>query len=205
MNNDRYIYVDLIKPCADFLLSLCGFILLLPVFFLAMVFLFFANRGKVFFLQARPGKREKIFYVIKFKTMNDNRDAKGNLLPDNKRLTAVGKFVRKTSIDEIPQLLNVIKGDMSLIGPRPLLIEYLPLYNDVQRRRHIIKPGITGWAQINGRNAISWQQKFEYDVWYVDHVNFLLDLKILLMTISKVFKSADINQGEHITMEKFTG
>jgi lipopolysaccharide/colanic/teichoic acid biosynthesis glycosyltransferase len=205
MNNDRYIYVDLIKPCADFLLSLCGFILLLPVFFLAMFFLFFANRGKVFFLQARPGKREKIFYVIKFKTMNDNRDAKGNLLPDNKRLTAVGKFVRKTSIDEIPQLLNVIKGDMSLIGPRPLLIEYLPLYNDVQRRRHIIKPGITGWAQINGRNAISWQQKFEYDVWYVDHVNFLLDLKILLMTISKVFKSADINQGEHITMEKFTG
>ncbi|SEW44519.1 Sugar transferase involved in LPS biosynthesis (colanic, teichoic acid) [Chitinophaga sp. YR573] len=197
--------MDLIKPCADFLLSLCGFILLLPVFFLAMVFLFFANRGKVFFLQARPGKRERIFYVIKFKTMNDNRDAKGNLLPDNKRLTAVGKFIRKTSIDEIPQLLNVIKGEMSLIGPRPLLIEYLPLYNDVQRRRHIIKPGITGWAQVNGRNAISWQQKFEYDVWYVDHVNFLLDLKILLMTISKVFKSADINQGEHITMEKFTG
>lgn len=197
--------MDLIKPGIDFLLSLCGFILLLPVFFLVIIFLFFANKGKVFFLQARPGKEGKIFYVIKFKTMNDNKDAEGNLLPDNKRLTAVGKFVRKTSIDEIPQLLNVIKGDMSLVGPRPLLVEYLPLYSKEQQRRHIIKPGITGWAQVNGRNAIGWQQKFEYDVWYVDHVSFVLDLKILWMTVRKVFKSADINQGEHITMEKFTG
>ena len=153
----------------------------------------------------RPGKQGKVFKVIKFKTMNDKRDKNGNLLSDEKRLTGVGKFIRKTSLDEIPQLLNVIKGDMSLIGPRPLLVEYLPLYSELQKRRHEVKPGITGWAQINGRNAISWEQKFEYDVWYVDHISFLLDLRISFLTIKKVFKSEGINSQTAATMEKFKG
>jgi undecaprenyl phosphate N,N'-diacetylbacillosamine 1-phosphate transferase len=148
---------------------------------------------------------EKSFGVIKFKTINDKKDRDGNLLPDDKRLTIVGKFIRKTSLDEIPQLINVIKGDMSLIGPRPLLVEYLPLYNEVQRRRQEVKPGITGWAQVNGRNTISWEKKFQYDVWYVDHVSSLLDVKIIFLTIKKVFKSEGINSTTNATMEKFVG
>ena len=194
-----------IKRFLDFSLSFIGFICLFPLFFLVMVGLFFVNDGKPFFYQLRPGKNGKIFKIIKFKTMNDKRDSNGNLLPDAKRLTKIGLFVRKTSLDEIPQLLNVIKGDMSLVGPRPLLPEYLALYSETQRRRHEIKPGITGWAQVNGRNAISWTKKFEYDVWYVDHISFLLDLKIILLTIKKVFIREGISQEGHATVENFNG
>lgn len=165
----------------------------------------FANNGKPFFFQTRPGKNEKLFRIIKFKTMNDKRDKNGELLSDKERLTAIGKFTRKTSLDEIPQLLNVIKGDMSLIGPRPLLVEYLPIYNDLQKRRHNIRPGITGWAQVNGRNAISWEDKFKFDVWYVDHLSFSLDMKIIGMTILKVFKREGINAVDAATMKPFTG
>ncbi|MGP1500892.1 sugar transferase [Bergeyella cardium] len=194
-----------IKRFLDFSLSFIGFICLFPLFFLVMVGLFFVNDGKPFFYQLRPGKDGKIFKIIKFKTMNDKRDSNGNLLPDAKRLTKIGSFVRKTSLDEIPQLLNVIKGDMSLVGPRPLLPEYLSLYSETQRRRHEIKPGITGWAQVNGRNAISWTKKFELDVWYVDHISFLLDLKIILLTIKKVFIREGISQEGHATVENFNG
>jgi lipopolysaccharide/colanic/teichoic acid biosynthesis glycosyltransferase len=163
------------------------------------------NDGHVFFFQLRPGLNGKIFKVIKFKTMNDRRDSTGQLLPDADRLTALGKFIRKTSLDEIPQLLNVIKGDMSLVGPRPLLVEYLPLYNETQKRRHNVKPGITGWAQVNGRNAISWSQKFAYDIYYVDNVSLMMDIKILFLTVKKVFVSEGINSATSVTMEKFTG
>jgi len=169
------------------------------------VLLFITNNGKPFFFQDRPGKNEKIFKVIKFKTMTDERGRDGELLPDKKRLTTIGSFVRKTSLDEIPQLLNVIKGDMSLVGPRPLLVQYLPLYNKKQKRRHEVKPGITGWAQVNGRNTVGWQKKFEYDVWYVDHLTFLLDIKIIFMTIFKVFKSEGISADGQATMEEFKG
>lgn len=164
-----------------------------------------ANRGRVWFAQQRPGKNGKPFWVIKFKTMNDARDAQGNLLADEHRLTAVGKFIRRTSLDEIPQLLNVLKGEMSIVGPRPLLMEYVPLYNERQRKRHDVVPGITGWAQVNGRNAISWSQKFEYDVWYVQHQSFLLDIKILILTFIKVFKAEGITSDTSVTMEKFRG
>lgn len=198
-------YRKLLKPVLDFILALIGFVILSPVFIFVTISLFFANQGKPFFLQLRPGKDGKIFKIIKFKTMNDKKDAHGNLLPDAERLTPVGAFIRKTSLDEIPQLLNVIKGDMSLIGPRPLLPSYLPLYNDFQRRRNEVKPGITGWAQVNGRNAISWEKKFEYDVWYVDHISFTLDLKILSLTIKKVFISEGITQEGHVTTEEFKG
>lgn len=198
-------YSGLIKRLLDFICSLIGFLILSPIFLLVTLFLMIANQGKPFFFQARPGKGERIFKVIKFKTMNDRRGADGNLLPDAERLTKVGAFVRKTSFDEIPQLLNVIKGDMSLIGPRPLLVEYLPLYNKTQQRRHAVRPGITGWAQVNGRNAISWEQKFAYDVWYVDHLSFSLDIKILWMTVQKVFKSEGITSDTSVTMERFTG
>ena len=167
--------------------------------------LFFANDGKPFFFQLRPGKNGKIFKIIKFKTMTDKKDENGNLLPDADRLTKIGSFVRKTSLDEIPQLLNVIKGDMSLVGPRPLLPKYLELYNDFQRRRNEVKPGITGWAQVNGRNSISWEKKFEYDVWYVDNVSFLLDIKILIMTVLKVVKSEGINEQGQATSNEFKG
>lgn len=177
----------------------------MPVFLIVTLLLFIANEGKPFFLQPRPGKNERIFKIIKFKTMNDKKDSKGNLLSDSERLTAVGRFVRKTSLDEIPQLLNVIKGDMSLIGPRPLLVEYLPLYDEVQKRRHEVRPGITGWAQVNGRNTISWKKKFDYDVWYVDHLSFLLDVRIFFLTVKKVFKSEGISSATAVTMEKFTG
>ncbi len=198
-------YKNIIKPIFDFLIALTGFLVLSPVFLVITVFLFIANSGKPFFLQNRPGKNEKIFKVVKFKTMNDKTDENGNLLPDEKRLTKIGKFIRKTSLDEIPQLLNVIKGDMSLIGPRPLLPEYLDLYNDFQKRRHEVKPGITGWAQVNGRNAISWQKKFEYDVWYVDNLSFLLDLKIIFLTLKKIVKSEGISSENSATAEKFKG
>ena len=198
-------YKFCLKAVIDFLVALVGLLLLSPLFILISIALFIANNAKPFFLQKRPGKNGKVFKVIKFKTMNDKKDAQGILLPDADRLTAFGKIVRKTSLDEIPQLLNVIKGDMSLIGPRPLLEEYLPLYNEEQKKRHCVKPGITGWAQVNGRNAISWEKKFEYDVWYVNHVSFLLDLKILFFTVLKVFKSEGISSSTSITMEKFTG
>ncbi|MDM8177226.1 sugar transferase [Olivibacter sp. LS-1] len=198
-------YKNIIKRIIDFVLALTGFAVLSPVFFTVAVFLFFANQGKAFFLQPRPGKNGRIFKVIKFKTMNDRKDKEGNLLPDAERLTAIGSVVRKTSLDEIPQLLNVIKGDMSLVGPRPLLVEYLPLYNAEQKRRHEVRPGITGWAQVNGRNAISWQQKFVYDVWYVDNLSFSLDLKIIWITIMKVFKREGISAEGHVTVERFQG
>lgn len=198
-------YKTFIKSFLDFILALIGFLLLSPVFIIVTIGLFFANQGKPFFFQLRPGKDGKIFKIIKFKTMNDKKDEHGNLLPDADRLTKVGSFVRKTSLDEIPQLLNVIKGDMSLIGPRPLLPSYLALYNDFQRRRNEVKPGITGWAQVNGRNSISWEKKFEYDVWYVDHISFALDFKILWLTVLKVLKSEGINEQGQATSEEFKG
>lgn len=198
-------YQNFLKPFLDFIIALFAFIILSPVFFIIFIVLLIANNGKAFFFQLRPGLNEKIFKVIKFKTMNEKKDKNGNLFQDSERLTALGQFIRKTSLDEIPQLLNVIKGDMSLIGPRPLLVEYLPLYNERQKKRHKVRPGITGWAQINGRNAIGWQQKFEYDVWYVDHLSFLLDLKIFFLTLRKVFKSEGISSSSSATMERFTG
>jgi putative UDP-galactose phosphate transferase len=198
-------YKNFIKPAIDFMLALVGFLFLSPVFVLVTIGLFFANDGKPFFFQLRPGKNGKIFKIIKFKTMTDKKDENGNLLPDADRLTKIGSFVRKTSLDEIPQLLNVIKGDMSLVGPRPLLPQYLELYNDFQRRRNEVKPGITGWAQVNGRNSISWEKKFEYDVWYVDNVSFLLDIKILILTVLKVVKSEGINEQGQATSEEFKG
>jgi len=185
-------YRNYLKRLMDFTLGVIGTVGALPVLIPTGILLAIANRGTPFFLQKRPGRYGKIFTIVKFKTMNDRKDAQGNLLPDDIRLTKIGKIVRKTSIDEIPQLWNVLKGDMSLVGPRPLLPEYLELYNDFQKRRHEVRPGITGWAQVNGRNAVSWQQKFEYDVWYVEHLSFMLDVKILLLTVKKVFKSEGI-------------
>lgn len=197
-------YIPYVKRLIDFLAAVLGLLLLSPVFLLTTIGLTIAH-GKPFFFQKRPGKNAEIFRIIKFKTMNDKKDSEGNLLPDAQRLTAIGSFVRKTSLDEIPQLLNVVKGDMSLIGPRPLLVQYIPLYNAEQKRRHEVRPGITGWAQVNGRNAISWQQKFEYDVWYVDHLNFMLDVKILLLTLKKVFIREGITQEGQATIEIFKG
>jgi len=199
------LYTNIIKPLFDFLLSSLILIIASPVFLIVVLLLFVVNDGKVWFRQARPGRNEKIFSVIKFKTMTDERDANGNLLPDEKRLSGLGKIIRKTSLDELPQLLNVLRGDMSLVGPRPLLIEYLPLYNEEQKRRHLVRPGITGWAQVNGRNTVSWPQKFAFDVWYVDHISFMLDIKILLLTIMKVFKAEGISSTTSVTMEKFHG
>ena len=187
------------------MLALIGLVVLSPLLVIVMIALYFANEGKPFFFQLRPGLNETIFKIIKFKTMNDKKDVAGNLLPDAERLTKMGSFVRKTSLDEIPQLWNVLKGDMSLIGPRPLLPEYLPLYNETQKRRHELRPGITGWAQVNGRNAIGWNQKFEYDVWYVDNISFLLDVKILFKTVLKVVKSEGINAADVATIEPFNG
>jgi undecaprenyl phosphate N,N'-diacetylbacillosamine 1-phosphate transferase len=201
----KNIYKTFFKRVLDFIAALIGFFLLSPVFVIVMIGLFFANHGKPFFFQTRPGKNERLFNIIKFKTMNDKKGKDGNLLADKERLTLIGAFVRKTSLDEIPQLLNVLKGDMSLIGPRPLLVQYLSLYNKTQKRRHSIRPGITGWAQINGRNAISWDQKFEYDVWYVQHCSFLLDVKILFLTVKKVFVREGISQEGEVTMEVFEG
>lgn len=200
------IYANCLKRVLDFLIALCAFSVSLIILIPVALFLHFANKGAgVFFLQPRPGRNGKIFKVIKFKTMTDEKDAEGNLLPDEVRLTKVGRFVRSTSIDELPQLWNVIKGDMSLIGPRPLLVQYLPLYSPEQARRHEVRPGITGWAQVNGRNSISWKQKFEYDVWYVDHLSFGLDVKIILLTIKKVFVREGISHEGLATMEPFNG
>lgn len=198
-------YRNLVKPFFDFIFSLLLIIILSPVFIVIIILLFLFNKRNVFFFQSRPGKNETVFRIVKFKTMTDDRDASGNLLPDEFRLTKMGRFVRKTSLDELPQLFNVLKGDMSFIGPRPLLVSYLELYNDEQKRRHDIKPGITGWAQVNGRNAITWQQKFIYDVFYVDHMSFLLDIKILLLTVKKVIISEGINTEGKATTESFKG
>lgn len=193
------------KRFFDFLLALIAFITVFPVFSVVLAGLLIANRGKIFFKQTRPGRNNKVFHIIKFKTMNDRKDERGELLPDELRLTPVGKLVRKTSLDEIPQLLNVIKGDMSLVGPRPLLVEYLPLYSNEQKRRHEVRPGITGWAQVNGRNALSWEKKFAYDVWYVDNLSFWLDIKIMFLTVLKVFKREGISATGEVTMHKFKG
>lgn len=199
-------YKFFLKRIIDFIIVFCVLLIIWPILLLITIWLHFANRGAgAFFTQERPGKDGKIFKVIKFKTMTDERDTDGNLLPDADRLTKVGRFVRSTSIDELPQLINVLKGDMALIGPRPLLPQYLPLYNKEQARRHEIRPGITGWAQVNGRNAISWTKKFELDVWYVDHCSFLLDVKIIILTIKKVFVREGISSETSATMEPFTG
>jgi len=198
-------YKSFFKRFIDFVFASFGLIISSPILVITTLGLYFANQGKPFFFQLRPGLNGVIFKIVKFKTMNDKKDAQGNLLSDEQRLTKIGKFVRKISLDELPQLWNVIKGDMSLVGPRPLLPEYLPLYDAIQARRHELKPGITGWGQVNGRNAISWQQKFEYDVWYVDNISFLLDLKIIIMTIKKVFISEGINSEGQATMTFFNG
>ncbi len=198
-------YSNFFKRLFDFIIALVALILLSPIFIVVMIGLYFANQGKPFFFQARPGLNEKIFKIIKFKTMNDKKDPNGNLLSDAERLTPIGAFVRKTSLDEIPQLINVLKGDMAIIGPRPLLPQYLPIYNETQKRRHEVRPGITGWAQVNGRNAISWSKKFELDVEYVDNLSFLMDVKVFLTTFKKVFNSEGISQDGQATMEMFNG
>lgn len=199
-------YKNFFKRFLDFWIALIALICLSPVLLVVTIWLHFANKGAgVFFMQERPGKDAKIFKIIKFKTMTDERDADGNLLPDAQRLTKVGKFVRSTSIDELPQLFNVLKGDMALIGPRPLLVQYLPLYTPEQARRHEVRPGITGWAQCHGRNSISWTEKFKLDVWYVDHCSLKTDINIIFTTIKKVLRRADISQEGEATMEAFNG
>ena len=199
-------YSFFLKRLIDFIVVFGVLVIIWPILLIMTLWLHFANRGAgAFFTQERPGQYGKIFKVIKFKTMTDERDENGDLLPDEKRLTKIGKFIRSTSVDELPQLFNVLKGDMSLIGPRPLLPQYLPLYSKEQARRHEVRPGITGWAQVNGRNAISWTKKFELDVWYVDHCSFLLDLKIIFLTVKKVFVREGISSDTSATMELFTG
>ncbi|AXT55059.1 sugar transferase [Aquimarina sp. AD1] len=198
-------YNSFIKRFIDFTLCFIGVLILSPLILVLIILLMIANNGKPFFFQSRPGKNEKIFKIIKFKSMNDKKDEHGELLPFQDRITKTGKFIRKYSLDEIPQLFNVIKGDMSLIGPRPLLVKYLPLYNDFQKKRHDVRPGITGWAQVNGRNAISWDEKFKLDVWYTENRSFKLDLKIIFMTAKKVLFKEDINSGENVNMPTFTG
>lgn len=198
-------YQRFLKPVIDKIAALCILLLTLPITLVVTALLYFYNQGKPFFFQLRPGQNGKIFKIIKFKTMTDRRAVNGELLPDSARLTPAGRFVRKTSLDELPQLINVLKGDMSLVGPRPLLPEYLPLYSERQQRRHEVKPGITGWAQINGRNTISWSQKFEYDIWYAEHISLGLDIKILWLTLIKVFKREGISSETSVTMEKFKG
>jgi lipopolysaccharide/colanic/teichoic acid biosynthesis glycosyltransferase len=198
-------YKQYIKRILDLVASFVLFIVLLPFFLVIAILLTLLMKRHPFFFQVRPGKNGKPFKLVKFKTMNDHRDASGELLPDAERLTGMGAILRKTSLDEIPQLLNVIKGDMSLIGPRPLLPEYLPLYTTLQARRHEVLPGITGWAQVNGRNSISWDKKFAYDVWYVDHISFKMDMKILLLTVRKVIIKEGINSTDMVTTEKFLG
>lgn len=201
-------YKNFLKRVFDFVIVLVALILISPILLIITLWLYWANKGAgAFFTQERPGKNGKIFRVIKFKSMTDERDENGKLLPDAQRLTKVGKFVRSTSIDELPQLINVLKGDMALIGPRPLLVQYLPLYSKEQARRHNVRPGITGWAQVNGRNTISWTEKFKLDVWYVDNCSFMLDLKIIFITIKKVLCRSDINNqsGQSATMPTFTG
>lgn len=207
-SNSQKLYISLVKRPVGFLLALVALLVLSPLFLCTMMLLAFANKGAgVFFTQARPGKNEKIFRALKFKTMTDERDADGNLLPDAERLTKVGRFIRSTSIDELPQLINILKGDMAFIGPRPLLVQYLSLYSPEQHRRHEVTPGMSGWAQVNGRNNISWTKKFEYDVYYVDHIGLKLDLKIFFLTVKKVLCREDINTttGESATMDAFNG
>ena len=200
------LYRNFFKRFLDIILSGCALLLLSPIILILWIWLTIANNGAdALFFQERPGKDGKIFKVVKFKTMTDERDLNGNLLPDEDRLTKVGKFVRSTSLDELPQLLNILKGDMSFIGPRPLLPEYLPLYSPEQARRHNVRPGLSGWAQVNGRNSISWKQRFEYDVWYVDNISFKLDLKIFFLSIKKAFVREGINSATSATMEDFNG
>ena len=199
-------YKCFFKRLIDFIIALCTLAFIWPILLLITIWMHFANKGAgAFFTQERPGKDGRIFRLIKFKSMTDERDAEGKLLPDAKRLTHVGKFVRATSIDELPQLINVLKGDMALIGPRPLLPQYLSLYSKEQARRHEVRPGITGWAQVNGRNAISWTKKFELDVWYVDHCSLLLDLRIIVLIVKKVFVKEGVNFGSEVTMPPFIG
>ena len=198
-------YNNYFKRIIDFITSLIGLVLLFPVLAILSFLLTVANKGKPFFFQIRPGKHEKLFNIIKFKTMTDAKDVHGNLLPDSQRLTRVGSFVRKTSLDEIPQLFNVLKGEMSLIGPRPLLPEYLPLYSDIQKKRHQVCPGVTGWAQVNGRNSIGWEEKFIFDVYYVNNFSFAMDLKVLFLTIKKVLLREGVTSVTSVSMEKFKG
>lgn len=198
-------YRRVVKPFFDFIVAVSAFLVLFPIFFLVTLLLAVFMGGNPFFVQTRPGKNERLFKIIKFRTMTNKRDAHGELLPDGERLTGMGKFVRATSLDEIPQLLNVIIGDMSIVGPRPLLPEYLPLYNEFQRRRHLVRPGITGYAQVNGRNAISWEEKFELDTHYVEHMSFALDFSIMLKTIRKVFIREGISAQNDATMNRFKG
>lgn len=208
LSKSQKAYISLVKRPIGFIGALIALLILSPLFLATMILLFFANKNGfqgIFFTQDRPGKNEKIFKALKFKTMTDERDAEGNLLPDADRLTKVGRFIRSTSIDELPQLINILKGDMSFIGPRPLLPKYLPLYNETQRHRHDVTPGMSGWAQVNGRNNISWTKKFELDVWYVEHCSLLLDIKILFMTVMKVLKRADINKDGFVVTEPFNG
>lgn len=199
------LYVDFVKPILDKSFALILIILLSPIMIIVAILIWLKMGTPILFKQKRPGLNEKIFTIYKFRTMTNEKDKNGNLLPDELRLKGIGKAIRELSLDELPQLFNVLKGDMSFIGPRPLLVEYLSLYNEFQKRRHEVKPGITGWAQVNGRNAISWQQKFEYDVWYVDNISFWLDLKILLLTIKKIIKKEGINQPGNATAERFMG
>jgi lipopolysaccharide/colanic/teichoic acid biosynthesis glycosyltransferase len=198
-------YRTFFKPILDFIISFKVLIVLSPVLLVVIILLAIVNKGNPFFFQNRPGKDERIFKIVKFRTMTNERDKNGVLLPDGDRLTGIGKFVRKTSMDEIPQLINILMGDMSLIGPRPLLPEYLPIYNESQKKRHSVRPGITGWAQVNGRNAISWNKKLDYDVWYVENISFPLDMKILFKTIKKVIISEGINTQDMVTTEPFNG
>jgi len=198
-------YKSFFKPLFDKTLALILIIILSPVMLLVALLIYFKMGRPILFTQKRPGFKEKIFKIYKFRTMTDERDENGELLPDEQRLKGIGKVIRSLSLDELPQLFNVLKGDMSFVGPRPLLIEYLPLYNERQKKRHDVKPGITGWAQVNGRNAISWREKFEYDVWYVENQSFLLDMKILWLTLLKVIKREGVSQEGHATMEKFNG
>ncbi len=199
-------YRNGIKRVLDFCLALIALLVSSPLLLVITIWLHFANKGAgAFFTQERPGKDEKIFKLYKFKSMTDERDTDGKLLPDAERLTPVGRFIRKTSLDELPQLWNVLRGDMSFVGPRPLLVQYLPLYSKEQARRHEVRPGITGWAQVNGRNTISWQAKFKHDVWYVDHISMTLDMKIILMTVEKVLRRKDISSETNVTMDEFTG
>lgn len=206
MQRSQKIYVCCVKRPLDFIGSFVAIVLLSPLILVVAVVLHFANKGAgAFFVQERPGKNGRVFKVLKFKTMSDARDEKGELLPDYMRLTKVGNIVRNLSIDELPQLINILKGDMSFIGPRPLLVEYLPLYNEQQRHRHDVTPGLSGWAQVNGRNSISWQEKFRYDLEYVENIGLKMDVKVFLMTVKKVFKEEDINHEGCATMELFTG